>query len=482
MAKASLKPTASELVIGVVCLVGTDSQVFVTAVSDHVKKFKYNVGEIRVSNFLAVREIAAKHKVPLKAAPEGERIRSAMDAGNKVREISGRQDILALYAASAIATGRVDESPRRTVHVILSLKRPEEIAALRALYGDGFYLVGLYSSETSRLAHFVDDKNVARLAAKKLMERDQEESAEFGQRTRDTFELADVFLDLAPASADFKSSVYRFLDLLFGDPFQTPTRAENAMFLAYSASLRSADLSRQVGAVVVSASGEVIATGANDVPCWGGGLYWPGESDKRDHVLGRDTNKTEIRAIAREIAREVRPGATKAELRDIEEKVISNTRLGDLTEFGRPVHAEMEALLHCARVGVSPADGEMFVTTFPCHNCAKHIVGAGIKRLYFVEAYPKSRALESHKDALVLGDDSDDANKVVCRPFVGVAARRYFDLFSLKLSSGVPLKRKSGDKKKPFAAGSAIPRVPMPMTSVWDREKLATKIISETMR
>jgi deoxycytidylate deaminase len=59
-------------------------------------------------------------------------------------------------------------------------------------------------------------------------------------------------------------------------------------------------------------------------------------------------------------------------------KRLRDGRLYDLTEFGRAVHAEMEALLCCARSGVSPRFGSLFTTTFPCHNCAKHIIAAGI--------------------------------------------------------------------------------------------------------
>ena len=58
------------------------------------------------------------------------------------------------------------------------------------------------------------------------------------------------------------------------------------------------------------------------------------------------------------------------------------------------VHAEMEALLSCARSGVSPVGGTLYSTTFPCHNCAKHIVAAGLRRVVYVEPYPKSRAVE----------------------------------------------------------------------------------------
>ena len=62
------------------------------------------------------------------------------------------------------------------------------------------------------------------------------------------------------------------------------------MFFAFSSALRSADLSRQVGAVIAKDS-EIISTGANDCPSAGGGLYWPtrnNEGEIEDYEEGRD--------------------------------------------------------------------------------------------------------------------------------------------------------------------------------------------------
>src|ERR1019366_6349790 len=83
------------------------------------------------------------------------------------------------------------------------------------------------------------------------MERDQDEDAPYGQRSRKTFELADVFIQLK--SDEYKQQLERFLDLLFGHPYLTPEPDEHAMFLAYSAGLRSGQLARQVGAAIRSA-------------------------------------------------------------------------------------------------------------------------------------------------------------------------------------------------------------------------------------
>jgi len=87
-----------------------------------------------------------------------------------------------------------------------------------------------------------------------------------------------------------------YFNVLFGHPYETPTFDEYAMFIAFSAALRSADLSRQVGAVIAR-NNEIIGTGANDCPKYGGGLYWP-EYDPNTHLIqdtsdGRDYKRRE---------------------------------------------------------------------------------------------------------------------------------------------------------------------------------------------
>jgi deoxycytidylate deaminase len=140
----------------------------------------------------------------------------------------------------------------------------------------------------------------------------------------------------------------------------------------------------------------------------------------------------------------------------------------------------MEALMQCARSGVSPVNGTLFTTTFPCHNCARHIIDAGIKRVLFVEPYPKSKASQLHSDAISI--EAERPTKVSFMPFVGVAARRYFDLFSMRISSGWPLERKDGLKATTFIRTEAKPRVPMAPASFRELEGIATKIIHDNMR
>jgi hypothetical protein len=54
----------------------------------------------------------------------------------------------------------------------------------------------------------------------------------------------------------------------------------------------------------------------------------------------------------------------------------------------------------------------------------------------YIEPYPKSRALDLHEDSMKLGrsmgSSRDEASpkKVSCEPFVGIAPRRYLELFT----------------------------------------------------
>jgi deoxycytidylate deaminase len=108
-------------------------------------------------------------------------------------------------------------------------------------------------------------------------------------------------------------------------------------------------------------------------------------------------------------------------------RLIKDAAISDITEFGRMTHAEMTAISDAARLGRSTAGATIYVTTFPCHNCAKHIIASGIVRTVFIEPYPKSKALSLHNDSVILDDKSND--RVSFEHFVGISPRRYRDIF-----------------------------------------------------
>jgi deoxycytidylate deaminase len=103
--------------------------------------------------------------------------------------------------------------------------------------------------------------------------------------------LGDVFIDTVNRAA-CKATLDRFVRALFGNNEITPNHDEYGMYMAKSASLRSAALTRQVGAAVFRETGELLTMGCNEVPKAGGGTYW-GEDpqDHRDIIEGYDPNE-----------------------------------------------------------------------------------------------------------------------------------------------------------------------------------------------
>lgn len=53
----------------------------------------------------------------------------------------------------------------------------------------------------------------------------------------------------------------------------------------------------------------------------------------------------------------------------------------------RTVHAEINALLQCAKFGVPTEGAEIYVTHFPCLNCCKSLIQAGLKKVFYAQDY-----------------------------------------------------------------------------------------------
>lgn len=467
--------TDCELVLALVAPIGVNLDDVRNKLTSFFNQFDYKVNFIHLSKL--AKAFSSQQTVSEK---EAERLDQGMNIGNSLREKYKRGDFLILVAIAEMLSKRPTEQDKsgplkRTVHIIRSLKHPDEVETLRQVYGPGFFLLGISSSNKNRKKYLKDEKGVPDSELDRLIERDDKEKGSFGQSTRDVFQMADAFLT-ADSSEALSDQISRIADLLFGKPIISPTKDEYAMFLAYAASLRSADLSRQVGAVIVSKDGDIIATGANDVPRFGGGLYWPSSDDQRDYVLGYDFNEKQRNEIIMKIMKKFYASNDKKDDDLLKEgkQLLKETGIFDITEYGRAVHAEMEALLSCARSGLSVREAILYTTTFPCHNCAKHIVAAGITKVKYIEPYPKSYATILHNDSIETESQqskkSGKQNKVVFEPFVGVGPRRFIDLFSLSLSSGRKIKRKIDGNVVSWERSGAELRVPLSPLSYIESE------------
>jgi dCMP deaminase len=64
-----------------------------------------------------------------------------------------------------------------------------------------------------------------------------------------------------------------------------------------------------------------------------------------------------------------------------------NIPSGQRHEICRGLHAEQNAIIQAAYHGHAIKDADMYVTTHPCSICAKMIINAGIRRVYYLEGY-----------------------------------------------------------------------------------------------
>ena len=51
------------------------------------------------------------------------------------------------------------------------------------------------------------------------------------------------------------------------------------------------------------------------------------------------------------------------------------------------IHAELNAILNCAKNGISIKDCDLYVTDSPCINCSKCIIQTGIKSVHYFRKY-----------------------------------------------------------------------------------------------
>ena len=370
---------------------------------------------------------------------------------------------------------------KKRVYLIDSIRHPAEIHLLRRTYGNSFALVGVVCEEEERKRRILgkyftvpEGKDPAVTeSVDAFIRRDSDDPAnKHGQHVADAFFEADFFIDNSTSDEDDRQQLLdtdlgRLLSIISHERIVRPTIEESAMHHAHSARVRSACLSRQVGAALVDRDGTVVATGTNEVPAAGGGVYgerFLGESKRYvDHRCAFRPEKicssnVEQNGIIDELISGIE------ELSVVSDRValaarIRKTRLGGLIEFSRAVHAEMDALLSAGREGVSTIGTRLFVTTFPCHYCARHIVSAGVYEVQFIEPYPKSLAIKLHSDAIEVNpsrwvspelagfDDvrsrseskkgigptqepvNYDSGKVLFKPFVGIAPRAYVRAF-----------------------------------------------------
>lgn len=76
-----------------------------------------------------------------------------------------------------------------------------------------------------------------------------------------------------------------------------------------------------------------------------------------------------------------------------------NVPSGERHELCRGIHAEQNAIIQSAYHGVSIKGAVLFCTHQPCLICAKMLINAGIRKIYYKEGYADSLSCEMFEEA-----------------------------------------------------------------------------------
>lgn len=480
-----LSARSSELVIGIVGYAGAGCSTISKKIKSQLDAKGYNSNIIKLSeqiekntpNFSALLRPGSPDEGNQKIA----RAIALQDAGDALREKYGNH-VVASLAVGEIRSIRGDEVSDniKNAYILDSIKHKDEVILLRKLYEESFRLVAVHCDLEGRENRLISELgNRAKFEGadhekvRRYMRRDEKDkNFSYGQGVRDAFYLADYFLDNNANSVELiADDISRFISVLLGSDLARPTKSETGMYLAHAAALKSSCLSRQVGAALQNKDGDIIAIGHNEVPKFGGGTYQHGEQpDSRCHLWDwkkgtepvfrgchNSRSKQQLRMKLAEWSAETFPSliferlkkekiidssinytivtSIKKLLLDSSDIFIDAPELGDLIEYSRSIHAEMDAILSAARSGSSVVGGTLYCTTFPCHNCARHLITAGIHKVYYIEPYVKSRALDLHNDALTTNareaftQDTEKQIRMEVTPFTGIGPRMYEDHF-----------------------------------------------------
>jgi deoxycytidylate deaminase len=451
-----------ELIIGICAPIGSMRECVIESIKNTLtSEYNYEVEIIKLSNFINEYNPIGFLAQPGQTEAYTKLI-NKIEGGDQLRERTKNNSCLVELAIMHILNERLgqqsfpydqelstlidDLKSRRKCYIIDSLKNKEELELLRSVYGGIFYCFSVFSPDVER-REILSGKNLSPQEVDKIISTDEYENNTHGQNVRNTFIEGDFFVRVSKTNKDsIDNRIERYLNIIFESSIVTPTPQEIAMYEAKSAAGNSACLSRQVGAAITNSKGEIISRGWNDVPKYGGNLYKDGDiNDNRCITTGFCSNDIKKDDLTEDIINSIvsDPELKKTVFADMTikkgtplfeslQKIIrKNSRVKDLIEFSRSVHAEMHAIIIGSQLGGRRMiDGKLFCTTYPCHNCARHIIVAGIKEIYYIEPYKKSLGTILHEDALTEDEKCESKTKILM--FDGVAPRRYLEFFTLK--------------------------------------------------
>ncbi len=294
--------------------------------------------------------------------------------------------------------------------VIECFRNPQELYYFREKYSY-FYLMAISARKESRLKwsglgkeefEKIDEREVGPIHKTDICEID------VGQ----CIDIADIVIQNDSTLDELIEKSLRYTAMILEPGSIKPSEMETLMHMAYTLSVRSNCLSRQVGAIITNSNGYVIGAGWNDV----------GEGQLSCGIkLGKDYNNNYLknRYITTRPEEQGRYVCVKEKYME-NAQLIENGKLGE-SDFCPVLHAEENAILQLAKYNSGVIEGgTMYTTTFPCTTCLKKIRQIGISGIVFSESYINPLIELYVKQSI---------KSIHLIPFEGVKSYSYFKLF-----------------------------------------------------
>jgi len=324
---------------------------------------------------------------------------------------------------------KVSKKSKNDCLVFDSIRNVGEIAFFRQVFPN-FYLIAVDCAEADRWERVkgkYTDKGLTYANFRNDDRRDKnEEGIAYGQQVALCVDEADYLIrndndPMVTTETAFKRRLhYKLTDpiSLFRGNVRPPNIEETHMSIAYSASLMSQCIKRQVGAVIVDKNGIVLSIGYNEnprplKPCY---LQF-GDCYREIHIENIMGNLNNCPYCNKNLDGLKYPYICPHCKRDVYRELVQDRAISRCTAL----HAEEKVIINTGSTDLKGCT--LYVTTFPCFNCAQKILELGIERVYYVESYPDIDSVKLFDTANRLG------SRITIQKFEGVKARAYFKIF-----------------------------------------------------
>ena len=339
--------------------------------------------------------------------------------------------------------------------VIEAFRNPYEAEYFRNRYYE-FYLFSIYAPLEVRNKRL----NWNRESDKRDQGQNLRNEEFYKQNVSKCVYLSDIAINNVSGKPRLAQKLSKHFALICRPGCISPSSDEMFMHQAYSMSVKSNCISRQVGAVIVGPKGYIVGAGWNDV---GAGQVACGlrrykdlqkdfipfpiavESEVEDFfkfIKSSEGNYSEHSFCFKDEYSRFKTSSKISKLTK-DDNALNEWRekhkIGEKTleeisglvvrnfspkrlEYCRALHAEENAILQNAILGgMGIEGGSIYTTTFPCELCAKKIYQSRIKKVIYTEPYPESIS----EDVFL----KDGAHTIELLQFEGVKSHSYYRLY-----------------------------------------------------